>query len=158
MSPAVDGLVPRIESLVQEELEAQRRILENLKRQEAALTHADIASLEAALADARDLAAAASPRESRRRMILKDFERLWGVSAKSLTLGSIAARLGGSGRRLKRMRSELAEELREVGRTAARVRTFARYHQGVIRETVERVVEQEGGVPSEGGTLINAEA
>jgi len=158
MSSAVDGLVPRIEALVQEELCAQRRVLENLVRQENALTNADIASLEGALSEARDLAAGASPRESQRRMLLKDFERLWGVSAKSLTLGSIAARLGGSGRRLKRMRAELSDELREVGRTAARVRTFARYHQGVIREAVERVVEQEGGVASEGGTLINAEA
>lgn len=158
MSPAVDGLVPRIEALVQEELGAQRRILANLKKQEAALTNADIASLEEALAEARDLGSGSAPREAQRRMILKDFERIWGVSAKSLTLGSIAARLGGSGRRLKRMRAELADELREVGRTAARVRTFARYHQGVIREAVERVVESEGGVANEGGTLVNTEA
>jgi hypothetical protein len=158
MSPAVDGLVPRIEALVQEELAAQRNILANLELQESALTSVNIEALESALVASRDLAAAAGPREAQRRMILKDFERLWGVSAKSLTLSSIAARLGGSGRRLKRMRAELAEELRRVAQVATRVRTFARYHQGVIRETVERVVEQEGGVPSEGGTLINAEA
>lgn len=158
MRPPVDGLVPRLEALVQEELGVQRRILENLVSQEAALLGANIDMLEQSLAAAREITATAPQREARRRMILKDFERLWGVSAKSLTLGSIAARLGGSGRRLKRMRAELNEELREVGRTAARVRTFARYHQGVIRETVERVVEQEGGVASRGGTLVNAEA
>ncbi len=157
MRPAVDGLVPRIEAILQEELGAQRRILANLQAQERALLSADVAGLEAALAETRDVIREAGPREARRRMLLKDFERLWGVSAKSLTISSIAARLGGSGRRLKRMRAELLEELREVGRTAARVRTYARYQQGVIRETVERVVEQEGGVGSQNGTLVNAE-
>lgn len=158
MSSAVDGLVPRIEALVQEELAIQRRILANLKRQEQALTANDIDTIESALAESRSLISGAGPRESRRRMILKDFESLWGVSSKSLTLGSICKRLGGSGRRLKRMRAELSDELREVGKTAARVRTFARYRQGVIREAIENVVELEGGVASEGGTLINTGA
>jgi len=157
MRPPIDALVPRIEAVVQEELAAQRRILENLLEQEKALLSADVAGLEKALAETRNVIREAGPRESRRRMLLKDFEHLWGVSAKSLTLSSIAARLGGSGRRLKRMRAELADELREVARTAARVRTYARYQQGVIRETVERVVEQEGGVGSQSGTLVNTE-
>lgn len=155
---SLDGLIPRIEALVQEELAMQRRVLENLQLQEKALIAADGAGLDELLVTARGILAAATPREARRRMLLKDFERIWGVSAKSLTLGSIAARLGSGGRRLKRLRAELSDVLREVARTSTRVRTFARFQQGVIRETVERVIKAEGGLISEGGALINAEA
>jgi len=155
---SLDAMVPRLEALVQEELGVQRQILENLTAQEAALLAADGDAVDALLVDARRLMAGATSRDTRRRMLLKDFERLWGVSAKSLTLGSIAARLEGSGRRLKRLRTELSDMLRETARTSTRVRTYARFQQGIIRDTVERVIESGGGRPSEGGTLVNAEA
>ena len=95
MSVGIDGLVPRIEALVLEEIDLQRRVLVNLASQEVALIAADGAGLDELLDQARRLIQETAPREARRRMILKDFERLWGVSAKSLTLGSIAARLEG---------------------------------------------------------------
>ena len=155
---SLDAMVPRLEALVQEELGVQRQILENLTAQEAALLAADGDAVDALHVDARRLMAGATSRDTRRRMLLKDFERLWGVSAKSLTLGSIAARLEGSGRRLKRLRTELSDMLRETARTSTRVRTYARFQQGIIRDTVERVIESGGGRPSEGGTLVNAEA
>lgn len=155
---SLDAMVPRLEALVQEELGVQRQILENLTAQETALLAADGDAVDALLVEARSLMAGATARDTRRRMLLKDFERLWGVSAKSLTLGSIAARLEGSGRRLKRLRTELSDVLRETARTSTRVRTYARFQQGIIRETVERVIESGGGRPSEGGTLVNAEA
>ena len=158
MSVGIDGLVPRIEALVLEEIDLQRRVLANLASQEVALIAADGAGLDELLDQARRLIQETAPREARLRMILKDFERLWGVSAKSLTLGSIATRLEGSGRRLKRLRTELLDVLREVARTGSRVRTFARFQQGIIRETVERVIESEGGKSKDSGSLINAEA
>ena len=155
---SLDAMVPRLEALVQEELGVQRQVLENLTAQEAALLAADGDAVDSLLVEARSLMAGATARDTRRRMLLKDFERLWGVSAKSLTLGSIAARLAGSGRRLKRLRTELSDVLRETARTSTRVRTYARFQQGIIRDTVERVIESGGGRPSEGGTLVNAEA
>ena len=115
---SLDAMVPRLEALVQEELGIQRQILENLVAQEAALLEANGDMVDALLAEARGLMAGATGRDTRRRMLLKDFERLWGVSAKSLTLGSIANRLAGSGRRLKRLRTELSDVLRETARTA----------------------------------------
>jgi len=158
MSQHLDGLVPRTEAWVQEELGAQRRLLENLRLQQAALEGSDLASLDEAVRAGRDLTRRSTERDRRRKMLLKDFQRLWGVSAQSMTLGSICARLGGSGRRLKRMRDELRDVLRDIARTSQRVRTLARYHQGVIHEVVETVVEQEGGSMERGGTLLNAEA
>jgi hypothetical protein len=158
MSQPIDGLLPRTVSWVQEELAAQRRLLENLKLQQAALEAADLDSLDVAVAAARELRSGAGARDSRRRMLLKDFQRLWGVSAKSMTLSSICARLGGSGRRLKILRDELQDLLRDVARSGQRVRTLARYHQGVIREVVDEVVTNEGGSTERRGTLLNAEA
>lgn len=155
---SLDALIPRLEALVQEELGVQRRILENLQAQEKALVAADGRGLDTLLESGRAIMNDAGARETRRRMIFKDLERVWGVSAKSLTLSSIATRLGSGGARIKRLRTELADVVREVGRTGARVRTFARFQQGIIRETVERVIEAEGGRGAEGGSLINAEA
>jgi hypothetical protein len=154
----LDGLLPRTEAWVQEELAAQRRVLANLRLQQAALEVSDLPALDRAVAEARELQKLTRERDRRRKMLLKDFQRLWGVSAKSMTLGSICARLGGSGRRLKKLRDELNDVVRDVARTGQRVRTFARYHQGVIREVVETVVKNEGGSVERGGTLLNAEA
>lgn len=158
MSRPLDGLVPRTEAWVQEELGAQRALLANLRLQQTALEGADLEALEAHVVAGRDLVRTGPERDRRRRMLLKDFERVWGVSVKSMTLGSICARLGGSGRRLKRLRDELRDVLRDIARTGQRVRTLARYHQGVILEVVETVVEQEGGSVERRGTLLNAEA
>jgi len=158
MSQHLDGLIPRTEAWVQEEIGAQRLLLDNLRLQQAALEDADLKSLDGAVRGGRELARKGPERDRRRRMLLKDFQRLWGVSAQSMTLGSICSRLGGSGRRLVRLRSDLRDILREVARVGQRVRTLARYHQGVLHEVVETVVEQEGGSTERGGTLLNAEA
>ncbi len=158
MSQHIDGLIPRTEAWVQEELAAQRALLTNLRLQQDALEGSNLGGLEEAIRAGRELARRAPERDRRRRMLLKDFQRLWGISAQSMTLGSICARLGGSGRRLKRMRDELKETVRELARVGQRVKTLARYHQGVIHEVVETVVEQEGGSTERGGTLLNAEA
>ena len=158
MNLMLDGLIPRLEAWVQEELNAQRKILLNLKDQERAIQETDLDSLDVQIQDGRNLRAGSEPRDRRRHMLLKDFERVWSVSAKALTLGSIAARLGSNGRRLETLRRELKETLKEIGTVAQRVRTFARYHQGVIHEVVEDVLETNGEALQEGGALVNTEA
>jgi hypothetical protein len=56
------------------------------------------------------------------------------------------------------LRRELKETLKEIGTVAQRVRTFARYHQGVIHEVVEDVLETNDEALQEGGALVNTEA
>lgn len=158
MTLILDGLIPRMEAWVQEELLAQRKVLENLKRQEVVLLATELNILEELIAEGRALRAATKPRDRRRHMLLKDFERVWGVSAANMTLGSIAARLGTSGRRLATLRKDLKEVVTEIAQLAQRVRTFARYHQGVIQEVVEDVLERDGQLLEEGGALVNTEA
>jgi hypothetical protein len=158
MNLMLDGLIPRLEAWVQEELGAQRKLLENLRQQEAALKVLDHDSLDARIAEGRNLRLSAGARERRCHMLLKDYERVWGISAKALTLGSIATRVGSSGRRLTLLRKELKETLLEISRVAQRVRTFARFHQGVIHEVVEEVFGSTDAALQEGGTLVNTEA
>ncbi|MFT6361706.1 MAG: hypothetical protein ACJAZ8_000100 [Planctomycetota bacterium] len=154
----LDGLIPRLEAWVQEELGAQRKLLENLKCQERAIVTTDLDSLDQYIQEGRDLRAKSGPRDRRRHMLLKDFERVWSVSAKAMTLGSIVARLGSNGRRLDILRRDLKTTLKEIGGLARRVRTFARYHQSVIHEVVEDVLETNADAISQGGALVNTEA
>ena len=158
MNLMLDGLIPRLEAWVQEELGAQRKLLENLKSQEKAIVSTDLDGLDLCIQEGRKLRATSGPRDRRRHMLLKDFERVWSVSAKALTLGSIVARLGSNGRRLDTLRRDLKETLREIGGIARRVRTFARYHQGVIHEVVEDVLETNADAMEQGGALVNTEA
>ena len=158
MNLILDGLIPRLEAWVQEELGAQRKLLANLKLQEKAIEITELEDLDRFIQEGRNLRATSGPRDRRRHMLLKDFERVWSVSAKALTLGSIAARLGSNGRRLNILRKDLKTTLKEIGSVARRVRTFARYHQGVIHEVVEDVLETNGDIVKQGGTLVNTEA
>lgn len=158
MNLMLDGLIPRLEAWVQEELGAQRKLLENLKLQEQAIQVTDLDSLDLYIQEGRKLRATSGPRDRRRHMLLKDFERVWSVSAKALTLGSIAARLGSNGRRLDTLRRDLKTTLKEIGAIARRVRTSARYHQSVIHEVVETVLETNADVIKQGGALVNTEA
>ena len=158
MNLMLDGLIPRLEAWVQEELNAQRKLLVNLKQQEVAIKVTDLDTLESSIAEGRSLRSEAGPRDRRRHMLLKDFERVWGVSMKTLTLGSIAARLGSNGRRLAILRKELKTTVTEIGQVAQRVRTFARYHKTVIHEVVENVLDTNSTALKEGGALVNTEA
>jgi hypothetical protein len=158
MNLILDGLIPRLEAWVQEELNAQRKLLKNLEQQEGALKVTNFDELDLRVAEGRNLRATGGPRDRRRCMLMMDFERIWSVSAKTLTLGSIATRLGSNGRRLSILRKDLKACLTETGQVAQRVRTFARYHQGVIQEVVEDVLNTNGEALNEGGALVNTEA
>jgi hypothetical protein len=158
MNFLLDGLIPRLEAWVQEELNAQRKLLRNLAKQEEALKVTNLDALDEQVALGRSLRTSSAARDRRRHMLMKDFERVWSVSATTLTLGSIAARLGTNGRRLAVLRKDLKATLVEIGQVAQRVRTFARYHQGVIHEVVEDVLNTNCEALQEGGTLINTDA
>jgi hypothetical protein len=61
MNLMLDGLIPRLEAWVQEELNAQRQILDNLKGQERAIQVTDLDSLDTHVQDGRNLRAGSEP-------------------------------------------------------------------------------------------------
>lgn len=152
-------LLRQLEAHVQEEIGAQGRVLAALEAQgEALRSHESARIMEATAALDREILAQAR-RAERRTELLSALASVWGVAPQTLTLGSIAQRVGDEGRRLARQRDELQRAAGSVARQSQRNGLVARLHQRVTSQVLQAVLVEggEGASLTEGGALINAE-
>ncbi|MCC7010969.1 MAG: flagellar export chaperone FlgN [Planctomycetes bacterium] len=152
----------QLEAYVQEEIGAQLRLLERLEAQDLALRSHDplrIAHTTRALDTEIE---GAQKRAQRRHTILAGLADVWGLASSSLSLSSVAERVGDDGddgERLERQKQELERISKRVQKLARRNTTVARFHQRLTSDVLQAVlVQDDGGNVHDGGALVDAEA
>ena len=138
-SARVQSLVLKLEAWVQEETGAQRRMLDLLKRQEAAiLAYRPEEVADCGQAVERELSSVPG-RERRRREVVESLGRAWGLGSGVLTVSSVCVRLEEAGldaSRLRRMRDDLRDATAQALRLGRRISVLARYHGELFEEVV----------------------
>lgn len=155
----LNTLRTEIEACIEREIEAQRSVLALIEVQERALQTGgpdEIASATAAIeAELR----AGAVRGGDRMRILAGLGGHWHVAPSSLTLSSIAERLGAACGRLPELRVELRTTMAEVVRRCRRMGALARANGKIVNEAIERVFgDASDERVSGGGKLVNTEA
>ena len=153
------ALVRQLEACVQEELGAQKRVLDLLNRQEAALREGAPRAIDAATRAMQGELASLAARTERRNLLVRRLATVWSVDKGALTLASIAARSGKDGERLMRMRADLRLASARVARQTRRNAQTANLHQRTWNGILEDVLDALTGddAPSD-GRLVDAEA
>lgn len=143
----------------QEELEAQRGYLTLLQRQERAVRRASRPELLEALEGLERSLGSRAIREKRRTALLERLGQAFGVSAASLTLGSVAERLEARGidaASLRARREELRGVVAEVANTGRRLAALSKYHQGLLGEVIRTLAGTDESQGIEEGALLDA--
>ena len=97
-------------------------------------------------------------RTSQRDRIIRDLGAEFGIEPSTLTLRSIAERLGSGGQPLLIEGARLRASVKEVQRLNRRVAALVRMHREVTREILNTVLgDGSGREILDGGTLIDAE-
>ena len=135
----IPGLVIQMEAWSREELAAQKALLALLDRQEQAVSKNDTEELTAVSEEVQAHLKKNTGRDRRRQELVGRLATAFGVSAKTLTLESIAQRasdLGIPTDGLLASREELRKESAKVLRTGRRIASIARYHQAFLNEVL----------------------
>lgn len=149
----------QLEACVQEEHGAQARVLERLKLQATALQGGDQDEIATATRALEGELVGLAARAERRNALMRRLAGLWGVSARALTLSSIAERAGAEGARLVRMRAGLRRVTADVARQSRRNAQTAKLHQRTWNRLFEDVLDElVGSDASARGRLVDAEA
>ncbi len=149
----------RLEAALREELEARRRTLALVEREEAAIRENDRQALDAALVELESELARGVERGARLEALRKAFAALWSVDHEVLTLSSIAERLGERDGRIGELRRELRAAVCELLRKNRVLGVVVKLQRRALHEVVETVLEPPGGSPFQGaGNLLSAEA
>jgi hypothetical protein len=148
----------RLEANLRDELASQVELLELLRRQEAAVVARTPDGLVEVTGRIESLLSAAAARRLRREPILRKVAELMQVAPSSLTLRSIAERLGEEGARLRSLREELRETTSRIVRQNRRVAAVVGLHRRINQEVLELVLAEEDSNPFERtGALVDAE-
>jgi hypothetical protein len=143
------------EAWLQEEIGAQRAVLEVLGRTEAAARGGKSAALERSVRELEAVLAPAAGRDARRRVLANRLGAVLGVNGSEVTLSRLAARLEAERletSRLAALRGELREVVADVLRSSRRLTAMARYHGG-LAEDLGRLL---AGSPTADGNRIDA--
>ena len=155
----LEATVQQLEAYLQEECSAQQRVEACLARQAEILLRGSPTDVVASARELEAELATAGKRSARRQLILRRLGAAWRVSGRSLTVSSIAERLGPAGARVALLRAELRQTLARVMRQGRRVAAQARYQHKLIGELVQGVlVEHCGADGTQSGGLVDAEA
>jgi len=143
----VNALVIQLESWAREELAAQRAMALLLERQEQAVSSNDTDALLQITAEIRAHLGSSTERDRRRRELIGRAARAFGVTANTLTLGSIAQRADAQGvgvEGLRSIRAMLRDESARVLRLGRRIAAVARYHQAFLNEVLCLLAPEQG--------------
>ena len=135
-------LAIQAEAWVQEEIAAQRQVLDALARTESAARAGDGGAVERGGRELSALIALAGPRSARRRALLGKLAGELGLAPGDLRLSLLIDGLGGehgSGQRLAGLRAELREIVSAALRTGRRLAALARYHRGLLEDVCRLV-------------------
>ena len=156
---SLSTLAIQTEAWVQEELGAQRALLEALSRTEQAARAGKSAGLERHGRELEGLLEEVGARDARRRALLGRLAGALGLPANGVTLSRLVARMEADQldpRRLQGLRAELREIVAGVVRTSRRLAAVAQYHRGLMNELCSALTA--GGAGIEGaGALLDAE-
>jgi len=148
----------RLEASLRDELAGQVQLLELLRRQEAAVVARTADDLVEVTASIESELSSAAARRLRREPILRKVAELMQLAPSSLTLRSIAERLGPEGVKLQALREELREATARVVRQNRRVAAVVGLHRRLNQEVLELVLAEEDSNPFERtGALVDAE-
>ena len=146
------------ESWLQEELGAQRSMLDVLGRIEGAARSGKGPELAAAGHELEGLLAGTAPREARRAALLAKLGAALGLAVPAVTLTTLSLRLAEHGletARLESLRAELHETVTAVMHASRRMAALAQYHRGFFEELCQLL---SAGAPTEQGHLVDARA
>jgi hypothetical protein len=152
------SLAIRLSGWVQEEIAAQHRLDALLAEQERAIRAVDTPAIRASGTHLQDELRTTTARERRRKALMSDLGRAWGVDSRALTLSSIAARLGPESREgatLLRQRTDLRSAAAAAARRGRRIASLARYHAGLLGDLMNALLGVEG-TNREDGVLVDA--
>jgi hypothetical protein len=150
------ALAIHVEAWLQEELGAQRSLLDVLARIEAAARAGSSAELERSGRELATLLSGAGARDARRGALLAKLAAALELAAGGVTLSRLFARLAEERietARLESMRAELFDVARSVVGTGRRVAAVAQYHRGLLEELCRLFLV---GAPDAGGQLVDA--
>ncbi len=155
----IDSLTIHLCAVVREDLVGQERLYVALEAQEQAVLGHDPDALEKATILVADQLEASALRATKRARLVQTFADHFGVAGGTVTLGSIAARLGESGQNLSELRLELRDLAERVLAKNRRVSALISMHRNVTNEILESVLaDGEGNPIHERGVLLDAEA
>jgi hypothetical protein len=155
----IDSLTIHLCAVVREDLIGQERLYVALQAQEQAVVAHNAGALEEATVLVANQLEAISLHSAKRASLMQDFADQFSVACGTVTLGSIAARLGESGHKLAELRLELRDIVERVNEKNRRVSALVSMHRNVTNEILETVLADGDGNPiHERGVLLDAEA
>jgi len=146
------------ESWLQEELAAQRSILDVLARLENAARAGKGAELAESGRALEGCLSGVAPRETRRAALLAKLGSSLGLASREVTLSTLCARLVEHGldtKRIEALRGELRDTVTAVSHASRRTAALAQYHRNFFEELCQLL---SAGSPSEQGHLVDARA
>lgn len=154
--------VSQLQAWAKDELEAQRRLLALLERQEEAIRAGSTAGVRSSGEELELELPGGAQRERARSKVIAELARAFGVPGHVLTLSSIVERGEANGEDvtgLRRLRDELRACVATVVKTGRRIASLARYHQEVLSDLMHVLSSSgmENQAPGD-GALIDAEA
>ena len=154
----LDSMNLHLCAVVRDDLVGQERLFLALDAQEAAVENHDPEALEVATTQVSNELEASALRSTKRGRLLQSFADQFGVAGGSVTLGSVAARLGEAGQQLGELRLELRDLAQRVVDKNRRVAALVAMHRHVTNEILENVLADDDGNPvHERGVLLDAE-
>ena len=140
-------LAIQAEAWLQEELGAERALLELLRRAESAARTGSGTELECCRGDFDGWLGANGARESRRTALLEKFGVALAVPTRAVTLTKLVERLRTAHidtQRLDGLRAELREVATTVARTSRHLAAMAHYHRGLLEELCQSICAESG--------------
>ena len=153
------SLTNHLEDCLALEIESKRAALAWIEQLERTLGGYDAEGFEGSVEAGAGLPGTDERNAKRRKKLIGDLAAAWGVPEGTLTLGSIARRLGPDGERLDALREELRDLVAGVLQRRRRLSSLIGLHRRVNTELMQLILgcESEEQV-HEGGSLVNAEA
>lgn len=153
------SLLNSLESYIQEETGARKRMLTIVERQERAIVSGSALALEQATRSLESELGAQIERTRRRENLFAAFGSLWGISPETLSLSSILERGGDDCSRLAALRRELRDATASLARRNRRLAALMTLHRRVVHDLIGCLAQDDGASAlSASGTLIDAEA
>lgn len=155
----LQSTINHLENCIVQEIQANRDAIKWIDSMEAVIA-ANKSSEFVELSRAGAQICRTGDKNSRRRQsYIVSLAKTWGLAADTLTLGSVARRLGAPGARLNELRSELRQVLGDLVRRQRRLAALIGMHRRINADVMQLILGCESHEQvNQGGSLVNAEA
>jgi len=157
MKQSIASLVKHLEAWTRAEIVGQQKLADCLMKQMEAVAEQAPADVVAATQSLDRELGTVAKRLALKQRILAGFEEHWGVPASTMSLVSIAERVGAEGAPLLELRKELRDASATVVGLNRKASALLALHRGLYREIIETLLADEHGNPLEqAGSLVDA--